>query len=270
MKIIVSHDVDHLYRDDHYADLIYPKLWIRETLALLKCDITSHEWYLRMLSPFQKRRHHIEEVMLFDEKHGVPSTFFWGMATGLGLSYRKSKAIPNIKDVNKRGFDVGVHGIAYNNISAIKKEYEDFRKLNVVDVFGIREHYVRFDKTTFNKLAEVGYLYDASEFDKKKGYCVKKPYRIDGMWEFPLTIMDGYLPKDLQGAKDKSCKILDEAEKYNLPYASILFHDYLYSDAYSVNKNWYEWIIEYCLTKKYEFISYKNAIKELEEASCNE
>ena len=36
MKIIVSHDVDHLYGSDHYKDLIYPKLWLRETLSLLK------------------------------------------------------------------------------------------------------------------------------------------------------------------------------------------------------------------------------------------
>lgn len=28
MKIIISHDVDHLYRSDHYKDLIIPKLFV--------------------------------------------------------------------------------------------------------------------------------------------------------------------------------------------------------------------------------------------------
>lgn len=39
MKVIISHDVDHLFRDDHYRDLIYPKLWVRSSLELIKESI---------------------------------------------------------------------------------------------------------------------------------------------------------------------------------------------------------------------------------------
>lgn len=35
MKIIVSHDVDHLYPSDHFLkDLILPKMWVRSFLHL--------------------------------------------------------------------------------------------------------------------------------------------------------------------------------------------------------------------------------------------
>lgn len=105
MKIIVSHDVDHLFREDHYRDLIYPKLWIRETISFLNRKISTKEWFLRVISPFRKKRHNIEQLIDFDSANNVPSTFFFGMSTGLGMSYRKSVALPVIKLVHEAGFD---------------------------------------------------------------------------------------------------------------------------------------------------------------------
>ena len=44
IKVIVSHDVDHLFAGDHwFRDLIYPKLWVRTTLQLVKREITGKE-----------------------------------------------------------------------------------------------------------------------------------------------------------------------------------------------------------------------------------
>ena len=89
------------------------------------------------------------------------------------------------------------------------------------------------------------------------------------MWEFPLTIMDGYLPKDIEGKKKRTMELLQEAEKNNLPYASILFHDCFFNDGYRADKEWYEWIITWLKNNNYEFISYKDAIRELERESRN-
>ena len=50
MKIIVSHDVDHLFATDHINDLIYPKLWVRETFCY-ESRISFKVWYLRIFSP---------------------------------------------------------------------------------------------------------------------------------------------------------------------------------------------------------------------------
>ena len=265
INVIVSHDVDHLFRSDHYTDLIYPKLWIRETLSFLRGQLSPKEWLLRMASPFKTERHNIFDVMTFDKKYGVPSTFFFGMSQGLGMSYKKELAFPIIKQLASNGFDVGVHGIAHNDYERIQIEYNDFMNIGAVTSFGIREHYVRFTKDTFKYLEKAGYLFDSSEFDKTAGYLIKSPYKVGAMWEFPLSIMDGYLPCTFAEKKKKTLIILEEAKRNNCNYVTILFHDYLYCSAYKEYKEWYEWIIKYIyVNNEYAFLSYKEAI-----ANCN-
>lgn len=264
MKIIVSHDVDHLYRSDHFRDLIYPKLWIRSTLELAKKEIGVREWYHRMGSPFNSVRNRIDEVLSFDKRYNVESSFFFGMAKGLGMNYDAKKTPDIIKKVEKKGFHAGVHGIAYNDYGGMVKEYDEFCKLNNHTPNGIRMHYVRFDNSTFQLLSKVGYKFDSSEFDKENGYLIKNPYKIGNMWEFPLVMMDGYLPPRLDDMKKKSLEIIEEAEKEGLEYLTLLFHDYLFSDGYNTNREWYKWIISWLAENDYEFVSYNEAINELE------
>lgn len=264
MKIIISHDVDHLYNTDHLKDLYFPKLWVRNSIELLRRKITLKEWLLRVLTPFRKRLHRIDELIRYDINHGIPSTFFFGMANGLGMSYSKRAAFPVIKRVISEGFNVGVHGIEYCDADIMKKEYQAFSSLTGIFEFGIRMHYVRFDNSTFKKLSDIGYVYDSSEFDKEKGYIVKAPYKVGDMWEFPLNIMDSYLSYNLDEAKEKTLKIIKEVETKGLPYLTVLFHDPHYSDAYGRYRDWYRWLINYLITKEYEFVSYQNAITELE------
>lgn len=264
MKIIVSHDVDHLYWDDHLFDLIYPKLWIRESLSFLKGEITLFEWYFRMLSPFHCVRHKIDEVMRFDKEKGIPSVFFFGMVKGLGMSYKREKALGAIQNVLLNGFDVGVHGIAFSDAGKIQNEYKAFYELVGAAPRGIRMHYVRFDSKTLRSLSCAGYAYDSSEFDKKAGCCLKSPYKVDKMWEFPLCLMDTYLPYNIEQAKAKTTELLAKAESMGLPCFTVLFHDGHQSDAYSVYRDWYIWFINYCLIKQHSFISYNNMISYLE------
>ena len=116
IKVIVSHDVDHLFAGDHwFRDLFYPKMWVRTTLELLQRKISGREWWLRNTSCFRKNRHNLEALMDYDEAHGIHSTFFFGMNQGLGMSYKPEEAQPVIKMVHDRGFSVGVHGIEYQD-----------------------------------------------------------------------------------------------------------------------------------------------------------
>lgn len=264
MKIIVSHDVDHLFATDHINDLIYPKLWVRETLRFMKGRISFREWYLRMFSPFKRIRHCINEVMSFDRAHGIPSTFFFGMEKGLGMSYKREKALPIIKQVCENGFETGVHGIAFDNLEKIKNEYNAFTELVQKEPKGIRMHYVRHTKGTFEFLAQSGYKYDTSEFDKEKGSCLKAPYKVGDMWEFPLCLMDTYLPYDLEKSKTLTLDLLEQAEAIDMRFFTVLFHDSHYCDAYSVYRDWYRWLINYLEMGKYKFVSYQDAIGELE------
>ncbi len=267
MKIIVSHDVDHLYREDHYKDLYFLKLCVRSMINYLKKECSLKECFLRIRSIFSKKIHRINEVMEFDYDNGVSSTFFFGMKNGLGMNYNLVNAKDNIENVVKHGFDVGVHGINYEQYEEMKREYDIFNEIVKkigVDIFGIRMHYVRFNKKTFSYLNECGYSFDTTEFDKEKGYLIKAPYKIGDMWEFPLNLMDAYLPTSLEDKQKKSLEILNRARKAGVEYFTILFHDSQYDKAYSSMYEWYRWLIGYLKEhEEYEFISYRDALKEL-------
>lgn len=266
IKVIVSHDVDHLFALDHwFRDLIYPKMWIRNTLQLIKKEITGKEWWLRNTSCFRKNRHNLEALMNFDEKHGIPSTFFFGMNQGLGMSYKPEEARPMILKVHERGFSVGVHGIEYQDPAGMEKEYNTFKQVTGLEPCGIRMHYVRFDEKTFEKLNSIGYAFDTTDFDKLKNGTRKAPYKVGNMWEFPLAIMDGYLPQSFEKAKKETLKILEQCKEQKLQYFTVLFHDYYFCEDYQDMKKWYEWLMEYLKhSKDFMFVSYRKAIETLQ------
>ncbi len=264
IKVIVSHDVDHLYARDHwFRDLIYPKMWVRNSLQLIKKEITCKEWWFRNTSCFRKNRHNLEALMDFDERHGIPSTFFFGMNQGLGMSYRPEEAKSMIMKVHDRGFAVGVHGIEYQDIEGMKKEYDTFKRIAGFEPCGIRMHYVRFDDKTFEKLNEIGYAFDTTEFDKNNCGTRKDPYKVENMWEFPLTIMDAYLPQKFEAARQATLKLLDECRERKLQFITVLFHDNQFCDDYRDMKRWYEWLMEYFTqSQEYSFSSYIEIIME--------
>ncbi|MEG1723992.1 MAG: hypothetical protein RR313_01225 [Anaerovoracaceae bacterium] len=265
MKIIISHDVDHLYPTEHiFRDLIFPKLWIRSLLQLIKGDISFYSFYWRLLSVFDKRLHRIPEIIDFDKKMGINSTFFFGMDNILGMSYQKKKAKVWIQYVLEYDFDVGVHGVEIDDLTKMQEEYTAFQRLSGLDNFGIRTHYVRYNETTFKKMNEIGYLFDTSEFNKQE-IEVLSPYKIGSMWEFPLHIMDGYvINNDLEAAKRNTILALQTARNNNIEYITFLFHDPMFNEkTHPLDKAYYEWFIQYCINAHYEFISYREAIQNL-------
>lgn len=265
MKIIVSHDVDHLYPSDHiFRDLIFPKLWVRSSIEILRGKINLKTWFYRLISIFEHRMNQIPEIIEFDKMHDVPSTFFFGMDNILGMSYKKEAAKHWIIYVKNNNFDVGVHGVNIENMTNMKQEYFSFAEITGMKNFGIRTHYVRYNETTFNKMAKIGYLFDSSEFNKTK-IELKSPYKIDEMWEFPLHIMDSYVMKNgLDEAKKNTIIALEQASTKGIEYFTFLFHDYLFNQkTYPKDKAYYEWFISYCKEKQYPFVSYRDAINEL-------
>lgn len=271
MKIIISHDVDHLDATDHLTkDLILPKLWVRSFLHLCAGKISFRTFWYRLTVLFHNRMNRTEEVMAFDKAHGIPSVFFFGMDNVLGMSYSQKKAKPVIEKILSEGFDAGVHGADYQNTEKIQREHDDFAALSGTMSFGIRNHYVRFDENTFEKMAQAGYLYDSTWFNKQK-LEFRAPYKVGEMWEFPLHIMDGYVcyPGRVEEGIAATKDAISQAEAAGIPYCTILFHDYQFDERYDPQtKRWYEETVRYCEERGYEFISYRDAIKELEAEEC--
>lgn len=267
MKIIVSHDVDHLYATEHLCkDLILEKLWVRSFLYFLQGKISVRTFFCRLTLVFHNRMHRIHELMEFDRAHNIPSVFFFGMNNGLGMNYSKKHAKPIIQKVINQGFDVGVHGVDYRSRNEIQTEHDAFFELSGIEKFGIRMHYVRYDEGTFERLNDAGYLFDSTQFDKQM-LEISAPYKVGRMWEFPLHIMDAYVcqPGDLEQGLKKTRDIIRRAEEQGVPYCTILFHDTQYDERYDPQmKAWYEETILFCEKQGYEFISYRDAICELE------
>jgi hypothetical protein len=240
-------------------------LWIRSIIELAKGQISFKVWVSRLLSIFDKRLNRIPEIIEFEQKQNIPSIFFFGMANIFGMSYKKKAASPWIRFVLEKGSDAGVHGAEFKNIRKIQNEFNDFKSISNKGSFGIRTHYVRYDDDTFNKMASVGYLFDTSEF-KKMEIEFKPPYKINCLWEFPLHLMDSYIMAvNLESAKNRTIDMLDEAKNNYVQYFTVLFHDYYYNEkTYPNQKAYFEWFVDYCKMQRFEFISYRSAINELE------
>lgn len=272
MKIIISHDVDHLHSTEHiFHDLIIEKFWARAVLHLLQKKISFHTFLNHLIYPFLKRYERIDEVMAKDSEFHIPSTFFLGMEKGLGMAYGHKKAAKFIKHIIDSGFEAGVHGIDFENMAQIQKEYDEYAKIVPERKFGIRMHYVRFNQDTFQMLNQAGYLFDSTEFNKKESNY-KGPYKVANMWEFPLNLMDSYIIKRgyLTEGIDATKKAIKEAEELGLPVFTILYHDGFYNSAvYPDEKAWYDWLLNYLKENHYEFISYVDAVDELERMQGN-
>lgn len=267
MKIIVSHDIDHMTVWEHLGkDLILPKFIVRAHIELFTAKINLQEFVKRVGDFLKNKWQCIDEVMDFNQDRGIKSTFFIGVNNGLGLSYQikhVKKWVPKIQD---RGFEIGVHGISFDNYGEIKKEYDTFKRISKQQQFGIRMHYLRNNEKTVDFLQQTGYLYDSTP----QGFV--NPYKVKNMWVFPLQIMDGwelngnkrYQSRSFQQAKLETLKKIERAKMEKLSYLSILFHDRYMSSSFVSWKKWYMWLVDYLRNEGYQFVTHKEAIQELE------
>jgi len=263
MKIIISHDIDHLSIKEHILkDLIIPKYIFWSLLELVKNKITLKIFFTKIMWLFRKNGwNNLEKLIRFDKKMGVNSTFFIAVNNGKKLNYSQNQAKQAINLIKKYNFDIGVHGICYNNYKGIKKEYEYFKKITNINYFGIRIHYLRTNNNTLKNIAKAGYLFDTTILSKN----LAQQNKIDNLIEFPFHVMDGNLlgPKTnytLDEVKQKTKNLLNRAEKENKKYIAILFHQRYFGNDFPNYKNWYIWLINYCKQQNYKFINYKNLL----------
>lgn len=265
MKVIISHDVDHLKPSEHLKSNFIIKFVMRNLIEKKTGNITISEFFTRLKSIYRNKWQNLNELISYDSVNNIPSTFFIGVSQGRYLEYKFDKADEWIKIIRDNTFSVGVHGIAYDNLEEIKNEYQKFKNLNIGE-FGIRIHYLKQAYNTLQYLEETGYKYDSSTI----AFC--SPYKCESMWEFPLQIMDSYIfckknlwqDRSLDDAKNYTLGILEQCIQSDLKYINVLFHDFYFSEAFSAWQNWYMWLIQYLKLSGFEFIDYAHALSELE------
>ncbi len=267
MKVIVSHDVDHITFWEHRKDLIIPKFFVRNAIECATGNISFSEMMRRFGPVCSNRWHRLPELIAFDLAEKIPSTFFFGMNNGCNLNYSLRNASFWIQYAADHGFDVGVHGIGYHNSEEIRKEFSSFKTISGKTGFGIRMHYLRQTIDTLKYLSEAGYSFDSTV------RTPLSPYKIGEMWEFPLHIMDGdimqhgkpYGNKSLKQAQLLTKSVIDQVFENQSPYLTVLFHDLYFDHSFSVWYDWYHWIIEYLKSSGFEFTGYHQALKDLDD-----
>lgn len=260
MKIIVSHDVDHLRWGEHWLrDAYIPKYLLRHTRYLCRRSLPSGLWWRRVVAPFGAAPlSNLRELAAFDHAHGVPATFFVGVSRGMGMSYGAAAARPLVDWLRGQGFAVGVHGIAFRDALSIGREYAAFREVLPVGVpFGVRNHYLRRSAETLRWQAAAGYAFDASE------EVARPPYITDGICEFPVSLMESRLlredgAQELQAVQAETERQVGEGERRGWSHFSILYHDVYHGSCFPLHRAWYEWLISWLQTR-FEFESYEDA-----------
>jgi hypothetical protein len=188
MKVIVSHDVDHIAFSEHWLrDLVIPKWFAKNLLYAAMGKLSLSLATRRLAAVLGPYMNHVRELMNLDHRFGVRSTFFIGVSQGLGMSYTLEAAVEMVNLIRDSGFPVGVHAIAHDHGGAIQDEHNRFRKLVADDSpFGVRNHYLRFGPRTPALQARAGYLFDSSE------YGLKAPYLVGGIGRVP-GLLDGFV-----------------------------------------------------------------------------
>ncbi|MBL7930752.1 MAG: hypothetical protein JNL60_02560 [Bacteroidia bacterium] len=267
MKAIISHDIDHITVWEHlFRDTIIPKYLARMHIELFSNKISLREYTLRWSDFFKNKWQNIDELITFNNICGIHSSFFIAVNKGVGLNYSNTSALLWIEQMQRRNCEIGIHGIEYENAEELRKEFDLFCKLSKIKDPGIRMHYVRNTEKTYQLLAQTGYKYDSTE------HAFKNPYKIGEMWEFPFQIMDGWIIENykswqsinLDKAKEATIRLIDKADKGNLKYLGIDFHDRYFSHAFKTWLDWYMWLVDYLKTNKIAVVNFNEAIKEME------
>lgn len=273
MKVVVSHDVDHLTFIEHWRDAAVPKFVLRGVVEAARGTSSWQALARKLRRLAGNSAHNLEELLAFNRDHGVPATYFFATGRGRDLAYGVGRARPWIARVLSEGLEVGLHAIAFDRLERIRRERDLLLELTGPVVAGVRLHNVgmaqnagRLTGASAHLFARAGFRYSSNT------YATRDPYRIGELWELPILITDGYtfrsqsrvVNRTLEQAKKFTLARLDQAEAAGLRYVSALFHDVYFDAAFAPLAEWYRWLIEEFNRRRWEFCCCRDVVAELE------
>ena len=173
----------------------------------------------------------IPAYMEIEEKFGVRSTFFFRTLYENGNVDDYKDDIQTLQNGN---WEIGLHTDpkSIENIEKIKREKEKLESLTKMPIIGNRVHFLNYNSELPLKLKKLGFLYDSSlRYSKDKidenemGHL-----KIDGLIEFPVTLMDAYLFTHMNINEDgiipEFKKTLEIGRRYSEKNViSVIWHD---------------------------------------------
>jgi hypothetical protein len=266
MKIIISHDVDNLTVLEHKKDLVVYKYLLRCFIEWSNGSITREDIRYRVKELVGNKWNNIDEIIDYNAGNRIPTSFFMAVSNALGLSYSIDDAYHWIRRIKHRGCRVGLHGIEYRDPIRMESERSLFEKALREKSFGIRMHYLRSHPDTKRYLSRMGYLFDSTD------YGVNDCYRSDGIWEFPIQMMDVnviFMNKRFQTdsfaeIKRRTLSTFKDAQKKKIRFLTVNFHDRYFTSASRMFRDWYFWINEFFQSQRIDYTDFFGAIQELE------
>ena len=173
----------------------------------------------------------IPEYMELEEKFGIRSTFFFRTIYENG---NVDDYEDDMKTLQKGDWEIGLHTDpkSVESIEKIKQEKEKLESLTQKPIVGNRVHFLNYNSELPLKLKELGFLYDASLRHSKDKIDEKEMghTKIDGLIEFPVTLMDAYLFTHM-GIKEEGIipefkKTIDIGRNFSdVNVISVIWHD---------------------------------------------
>jgi hypothetical protein len=159
------------------------------------------------------------------------------------------------------GVEVGLHGQSPDNLNELQEELNRLKEIHQGEILGIRNHYLRKSENTLKYMEACGFKYDSTHMG------VTPPFKAGQLWEIPITIMDvttlSPIRNHFNETWEKTMQTLEEAQAAQLPYFVVNFHDLYFSDGWKMHRKWYISLIEYFQQNQYKFISFREALSEL-------
>ena len=136
----------------------------------------------------------IPEYMELEEKFGIRSTFFFRTIYENG---NVDDYEDDIQTLQKGDWEIGLHTDpqSVDDIEKIKQEKEKLESLTRKSIVGNRVHFLNYNSKLPSKLKKAGFLYDSSLRHSKDKINENEMghSKIEGLIEFPVTLMDAYL-----------------------------------------------------------------------------
>lgn len=236
--VCLTHDIDRIGKWP-MSQILY---------NFLEC-VKYHK--LNQISKIFRVTDSIREIMRIEEEYGFKSSFYFrtdnknrsialieyilskiipirqfssGYAPGYDI--RNKKIVNLIKEIDKNGFEIGLHG-SFNsptNIKELKSEKNILEEILGEEVNGVRQHFLRFEiPKTWDIQEKCGFGYDSTlgyneAVGFRAGVCFPyQPYQKK-LLEIPLMVMDITLFEWLNYAKEGAWivtkNLIDTIERY--------------------------------------------------------